>query len=127
MLNIYDDGSIELTRGNSADLTVQPTLVGESDPIVPAEGDRLIFTVGYGSRAVIRKVLTEADYDPEEKAFALYLTSEDSDIQPYKYSYDFMYIFADGRTASFPYDEDTKPPTFSIVAGVSRKELTDSG
>ena len=127
MLNIYDDGSIELTRGNSADLTVQPALVGESDPIVPVEGDRLIFTVGYGSRAVIRKVLTGADYDPEVQAFRMTLTSDDTDVQPYKYSYDFMYVFSDGRTSSFPCGRNKKPPTFSILSGVSRKELSDNG
>ena len=127
MIKVYDDGSIELTRGNSADLTVQPFMQGETEPIVPVEGDRLIFTVGYGLKAVIRKVLTIADYDPEQSAFLMYLSSGDTNIPPYKYSYDFMYIFADGRTASFPYDENKKPPTFEIIAGVSREELVDSG
>ena len=127
MFNIYDDGSMELTRANSLDLWVQPIMDGETEPIVPAEGDRLIFTVGYGSQALIRKVLTDEDYDPEPECFLMCLTSEDTDIQPYIYSYDFMYIFADGRTSSFPYDKDKKPPTFEIVAGVSRKELTDGG
>ena len=127
MAKINPDGSLELTRGNSFDVILSPyTDNGDSpgEPIVPVEGDELIFTIGYGERAVIRKTLTVNDYDPEQEGFLLSLTAEETDIPPYKYSYDCLYCFADGRTATFP---DGSGITFEITRCMSRKTVDSDG
>lgn len=121
MAEIKPNGDLELTQGNSWDLLLEP-LYDTGDPIVPTEGDELIFTVGYGDKALIRKTLSYEDYDPEQEGFLLSLTAEETDLPPYKYSYDCMYIFEDGRTASFP-----KLKVFEIVRGMSRKQVTADG
>lgn len=122
MAEIKSNGDIELTRGNSLDLIIEPLYDDTGAPIVPTEGDELILTVGYGDKALIRKTLNYEDYDPEQEGFLLSLTAEETDIPPYKYSYDCMYCFEDGRTASFP-----KLRIFEIVRGMSRKQVTADG
>lgn len=122
MAEIKPNGDIELTRGNSLDLIIEPLYDDTGSPIVPTEGDELIVTVGYGDKALIRKPLTYADYDPEQEGFLLSLTAEETDLTPYKYSYDCMYCFDDGRTASFP-----EVRVFEIVGGMSRKQVAADG
>ena len=122
MAEIKPNGDIEITRGNSLDLMIEPLYDDTGAPIVPTEGDKLILTVGYGDKALIRKTLNYEDYDPEQEGFLLSLTDEETDLPPYKYSYDCMYIFEDGRTASFP-----KLRVFEIVRGMSRKQVTADG
>lgn len=122
MAEIKPNGDIELTRGNSLDLIIEPLYDDTGSPIVPTEGDELIVTVGYGDKALIRKTLTYADYDPEQEGFLLSLTAEETDLPPYKYSYDCMYCFYDGRTASFP-----EVKVFEILSGMSRKQVAADG
>lgn len=120
---IHEDGSLEIARGNSGDIIISPYTDDDGkpgEPIVPVEGDVVVFTVGYGDKAIIRKELTVEDYDPEQEGFLLSLTAEETDIPPYKYSYDCLYCFADGRTASLPVR------IFEILDGVSRKPRADN-
>lgn len=122
MAEIKPNGDLELTQGNSWDLLIEPLYDSTGDPIVPTEGDELIFTVGYGDKALIRKTLNYEDYDPEQKGFLLSLTADETDLTPYKYSYDCMYCFYDGRTASFP-----EVKVFEILSGMSRKQVAADG
>lgn len=122
MADIKPNGDIEITRGNSLDLIIEPLYDDTGNPIVPTEGDELIVTVGYGDKALIRKTLNYEDYDREQEGFLLSLTADETDLTPYMYSYDCMYCFYDGRTASFP-----EVRVFEIVGGMSRKQVAADG
>lgn len=128
MFDIDKYGNIKVSRANTAEVCIQLVDNITGDIIVAETGDLLIFSVRYGKNTVVtRKQLTEADYDPEQKGFVLMLTPEDTDFEPYKYKYDFMFARADGSQSSFPSDEDIEPPDFQIVDSISRKLVLDIG
>ena len=120
MLIINEFGNVALTRNNSLDLVVQPEYDETGEPIIPIEDEILIFSIGHRNKIIVEKHLTLEDYDYEQEGFILHLTPEETDIEPYKYKFDFMYIFADGRTASLPVR------IFEILDGVSRKPRADN-
>lgn len=128
MFDIDKYGNIKVSRANTAEVCIQLVDNVTGDIIVAETGDLLIFSVRYGkSTLVTRKQLTEDDYDPEQKGFVLTLTPEDTDFEPYKYKYDFMFTRADGSQSNFPSDEDVEPPNFQIVDSISRKLVLDIG
>lgn len=128
MFDIDKYGNIKISRSNTAEVCIQLVDNVTGDIIVAETGDLLIFSVRYGkSTLVTRKQLTEDDYDPEQQGFVLMLTPEDTDFEPYKYKYDFMFTRADGSQSNFPSDEDVEPPNFQIVDSISRKLVLDIG
>lgn len=128
MFDIDKYGNIKVSRANTGEVCIQLVDNVTGDIIVAETGDLLIFSVRYGkSTLVTRKQLTEDNYDPEQQGFVLMLTPEDTDFEPYKYKYDFMFTRADGSQSNFPSDEDVEPPNFQIVDSISRKLVLDIG
>lgn len=128
MFDIDKYGNIKVSRANTAEVCIQLVDNVTGDIIVAETGDLLIFSVRYGKSTIVtHKQLTEADYDPEQQGFVLMLTQKDTDFEPYKYKYDFMFTRADGSQSSFPSDKDIEPPDFQIVDSISRKLVLDIG
>ena len=102
MFKIGKDNEIVLTQGNSAEIDITP-LDEDGEPIELQEGDKVIFKVMWGCRKrILKKELTAADWDSEEKALKLILTPEDTVYLPEgNYAYDCLYIFADGSRYTF--------------------------
>lgn len=102
MLSIDKMNNIMLTQGNSAEIDVTP-LDEEGSPIELQEGDKVIFKVMWRQRnRILKKELTAADWDSEEKALKLVLTPEDTVYLPVgTYEFDCLYIFADGSAYTF--------------------------
>ena len=102
MLRIDSANNITLTQGNSAEIDVTP-LDTDGEPIELQEGDKVIFKVMWGCRnRILKKELTAADWDSEEKALKLILTPEDTVyLTEGNYAYDCLYIFADGSAYTF--------------------------
>ena len=102
MFKIGKDNEIVLTQGNSAEIDITP-LDEDGEPIELQEGDKVIFKVMWGCRnRILKKELTAADWDSEEKALKLLLTPEDTVYLPEgNYAYDCLYIFADGSAYTF--------------------------
>lgn len=127
MFDIDKYGNIKVSRANTGDACIQLVDSETGDFIIPQEGDLLIFSVRYGREIIVRKQLTDADYDAEQNGFVLSLSSTDTDFEPYKYKYDFLFARADGSQSNFPSDEDTEPPNFQIVDSISRKLVVNIG
>lgn len=101
MLTIDSANNITLTQGNSAEIDITP-LDTDGEPIELQEGDKVIFKVESCRKEVYRKELTAEDYDSEEKALKLILMPEDTVNLPcMAYTYDCLYIFADGSAYTF--------------------------
>ena len=102
MFKIGKDNEIVLTQGNSAEIDITP-LDEDGKPIELQEGDKVIFKVMWGCRnRILKKELTAADWDSEEKTLKLILTPEDTVYLPEgNYAYDCLYIFADGSAYTF--------------------------
>ena len=102
MLVIDGNNNITLTQGNSAEIDVTP-LDADGEPIELQEGDKVIFKVMWRRRnRILKKELTAADWDSEEKALKLILTPEDTVYLPVgTYEFDCLYIFADGSAYTF--------------------------
>ena len=102
MLKIGKDNEIVLTQGNSAEIDITP-LDEDGEPIELQEGDKVIFKIMWRQRnRILKKELTAADWDSEEKALKLLLTPEDTVYLPEgNYAYDCLYIFADGSAYTF--------------------------
>lgn len=102
MLKIDAEGNITLTQGNSAEIDITP-LDTDGEPIELQEGDKVIFKVMWRQRnRILKKELTAADWDSEEKALKLILTPEDTVYLPAgTYEFDCLYIFADGSAYTF--------------------------
>ncbi|MCR5815969.1 MAG: hypothetical protein K6F91_03715 [Ruminococcus sp.] len=102
MLRIDSANNITLTQGNSAEIDVTP-LDADGEPIELQEGDKVIFKVMWRRRnRILKKELTAADWDSEEKALKLILTPEDTVYLPEgMYEFDCLYIFADGSAYTF--------------------------
>lgn len=116
MLKIDDKGNITLTQGNSAEIALQPYYT-DDEPISPEEGDKVIFRAEYGRKTILNKELTAADYDAEEQAFKLILDPEDTlYLPPNDYSYDCLYIFANGEAYTF-----IDKAVFKIVKAIAKK------
>lgn len=116
MLKIDAEGNITLTQGNSAEIAIVPYYT-EDEPIVPEEGDKVIFCVKCARKVIIRKELTAADYDEEEQALKLILSPEDTiNLPPSDYRYDCLYIFANGEAYTF-----IDKAIFKIVEAIAKK------
>jgi hypothetical protein len=101
MLTIDSANNITLTQGNSAEIDITP-LDAEGEPIELQEGDKVIFKVESCRKEVYKKELTAEDYDSEEQALKLIITPEDTVNLPcMAYTYDCLYIFADGSAYTF--------------------------
>lgn len=102
MLRIDSANNITLTQGNSAEIDITP-LDTDGEPIELQEGDRVIFKVMWRRRnRILKKELTAADWDSEEKALKLILTPEDTVYLPEgTYEFDCLYIFADNSAYTF--------------------------
>ena len=102
MLRIDSANNITLTQGNSAEIDITP-LDTDGKPIELQEGDKVIFKVMWRQRnRILKKELTAADWDSEEKALKLVLTPEDTVYLPEgTYEFDCLYIFADGSAYTF--------------------------
>lgn len=113
-------GNLIITRKNSGWLDVTP-LNGNGEPYEMEEGDKIIFTVASRKGEVIRKELDYSSWDDEEKKVQVYLSSEDTDIEPGLYEYDCLYDFISADLANFPRKRKVK-----ITAGVSRRDSNES-
>lgn len=101
MLVIDGNNNITLTQGNSAEIDVTP-LDTDGKPIELQEGDKVIFKVESCRKVVIERMLTAEDWDDEEKALKLILTPEETaDLPCMAYTYDCLYIFANGSAYTF--------------------------
>lgn len=102
MLVIDGNNNIILTQGNSAEIDITP-LDTDGKPIELQEGDKVIFKVMWRRRnRILKKELTAADWDSEEKALKLILTPEDTVYLPAgEYEFDCLYIFADRSAYTF--------------------------
>lgn len=101
MLRIDSANNITLTQGNSAEIDVTP-LDADGEPIELQEGDKVIFKVESCRKVVVERVLTAEDWDSEEEALKLILTPEETVSLPcMAYTYDCLYIFADGSAYTF--------------------------
>lgn len=127
MFDIDKYGNIKVSRANTGDACIQLVDSETGKFIIPQEGDLLIFSVRYGRDIIVRKQLTTADYDAEQNGFVLSLSSTDTDFEPYKYKYDFLFARVDGSQSSFPSDEDIEPPNFQIIDSISRKLVVNIG
>lgn len=116
MLKIGKDNEIVLTQGNSAEIDITP-LDEDGEPIELQEGDKVIFKVMWRQRnRILKKELTAADWDSEEKALKLLLTPEDTVYLPEgNYVYDCLYIFADGSAYTF-----IDAAVFKIVKAIAK-------
>lgn len=102
MLRIDSANNITLTQGNSAEIDITP-LDEDEEPIELQEGDKVIFKVMWRQRnRILKKELSSADWDSEEKALKLILTPEDTVYLPAgEYEYDCLFIFADKSAYTF--------------------------
>lgn len=117
MLKIDAEGNITLTQGNSAEIAIVPYYNTEDEPIVPEDGDKVIFCVKCARKVIIRKELTAADYDEEEQALKLIMKPEDTiNLPPSDYRYDCLYIFANGEAYTF-----IDKAIFKIVEAIAKK------
>lgn len=123
MFEIGKDNEIVLTQGNSAEIDITP-LDEDGEPIELQEGDKVIFKVMWGQRnRILKKELTAADWDSEEKALKLILTPEDTVYLPEgNYVYDCLYIFADGSAKTF-----IDAATFKVVEAIAKVGDDDAG
>lgn len=116
MLRTDRANNITLTQGNSAEIDITP-LDEDGEPIELQEGDKVIFKVMWRQRnRILKKELTAADWDSEEKALKLLLTPEDTVYLPAgTYEYDCLYIFADGSAYTF-----IDAAVFKIVKAIAK-------
>lgn len=123
MLKIGKDNEIVLTQGNSAEIDITP-LDEDGEPIELQEGDKVIFKIMWRQRnRILKKELTAADWDSEEKALKLLLTPEDTVYLPAgTYEYDCLYIFADGSAYTF-----IDATTFKVVEAIAKVGDDDAG
>lgn len=123
MFKIGKDNEITLTQGNSAEIDITP-LDEDGEPIELQEGDKVIFKVMWRQRnRILKKELTAADWDSEEKALKLILTPEDTVLlPPMEYTYDCLYIFADGSAKTF-----IDATTFKVVNAIAKVGDGDAG
>lgn len=123
-MNITIDGTLEIHQGNTLGLLLSPSSRETGAPIVPQEGDKLIFTARAGRKDYIRKVLTAADYDEEQKGFVLIVPADEMEIPACGYLFDCLYVFADGRRATFPEDA---PRRLKVLPAISQSHGGDIG
>ena len=73
MFTISKDGTATLTKDNSCEFSVNPTVPDPEDtekqiPYILQEGERIIFTIKsrYSDEKIIEKILTSDDYEDTE-------------------------------------------------------------
>ena len=70
MFKINSDNTIVLTKDNSAEFIISPTVADENGtiPYILQEGERIIFTIKsrYSDEKLIEKILTSEDYEDTE-------------------------------------------------------------
>lgn len=123
-MRITIDGTLEIHQGNTLGLLLTPRSRETGEPIVPQEGDKLIFTARAGRKDYIRKVLTAADYDEEQQGFVLIVPANEMEIPACGYLFDCLYVFADGRRATFPEDA---PRRLKVLPAISQSHGGDIG
>lgn len=104
MLISSDANTIVITKGNSAGIDITLIDPETADPYILQEGDKVLFTVkNQNSKAVIQKVLTNADYsDPEDTSLDLELFPDDTINLPVGcYRYDCLLLTSDGKAITF--------------------------
>ena len=100
MLNIRENGDIEITRGDSAEISVVPYTDVETGEIYRlSENDRVIFTVYAmaGGETVIER---ESGTQDEDGAVTFRLSEADTDIARSEYVYD-VKLVGDNGTETF--------------------------
>ncbi|MCM1227569.1 MAG: hypothetical protein NC320_09130 [Clostridium sp.] len=95
MFYIDKNGGIHITRGDSADISVQPENMfedGTSKPVILTDKACVIFTVksGYSGETLIKRVLTAKDHSGDKLTFRL--NSSETDAASNVYRYSFMYM-----------------------------------
>jgi len=115
-MRITIDGTLEIHQGNTLGLLLTPRSRETGEPIVPQEGDKLVFTARAGRKNYIEKTLTAADYDEEQKGFVLIVPADEMEIPACGYLFDCLYVFADGRRATFPEDA---PRRLQVLPAIS--------
>lgn len=101
MLRIDRANNITLTQGNSAEIGFVPRYT-DGDPVIPAEGDKCIFTMKCRCKEVLRKELDYRNYEQETGEIVMVLEPEDTALlPPDSYLYDCLYEFADGSRYTF--------------------------
>ena len=92
---------IPITQGNTEVIAIVPR-DSEGQPIQMQEGDKVVFKVEACRKEVIKHVLTAADWDAEAQALVLVLEPEETvSLPPMAYTYDCLYVFADGTAKTF--------------------------
>ena len=90
-----NDNTMTLTKNNSAEFIISPTVADESGtiPYILQEGERIIFTIKsrYSDEKLIEKILTSEDYEDTE--LIIRLTRQETsvlNIQTYIYDVAFQ-------------------------------------
>lgn len=85
MFTISKDGTATLTKDNSCEFSVNPTVSDPEDtekqiPYILQEGERIIFTIKsrYSDEKLIEKILTSEDYENSE--LIIRLTRQETSI-----------------------------------------------
>ena len=85
MFTISKDGTATLTKDNSCEFSVNPTVADPEDPekqipYILQEGERIIFTIKsrYSDEKLIEKILTSEDYENSE--LIIRLTRQETSI-----------------------------------------------
>ncbi len=97
-----NDNTMTLTKGNSAEFIISPTVAnetGEQIPYILQEGERIIFTVKsrYSDEKLIEKIFTNADYNGND-GINVILTCQDTavlDVNSYIYDVAFQPVGPD--------------------------------
>lgn len=122
MFWIDSENNIILTQGNTAEIDITP-LDEDGDPVQLDEGDEVIFKVNSFCGEVIKKRLRAADWDNEEKALKMILNPRDTVLlPPMAYTYDCLYIFADGSAKTF-----INAAMFKVVRAIAKVGDGDAG
>ena len=120
MFDVGPNGELELTQGNTGEVGIV-AFDNEGVPIVPENGDRVVFKVMSGGKVAVKKVLTADDWDDIEKAFILRLEPEDTENLPaMAYKYDCMYVWPNGDAKTF-----INCNVFEILEAIAKKGDAD--
>lgn len=123
MLEIDMYNNIIITQGNTGEIDITP-LDEDGKPHELQEGDKVIFKIMWQQRnRILKKELTAADWDSEEQALKMILNPQDTVfLPPEDYTYDCLYIFADGSAKTF-----IPAAIFKVVEAIAKVGDGDAG